>query len=146
MRIQSFQRDNPFASGGHMTPLIDVVFQLLVYFLCTAHFNPPELQLPANLPSTGIGQPQQPPPELLELELLELTLRRQGQRTTLQLNGEPVADFVELQRRLQALAQLANLPVIFDTGPDVPIGDMVRAYDTCLAVGLTDIRFATRAR
>ncbi len=145
MKLPTLGRDKPFEASAPMTPLIDVVFQLLVYFLCTASFNPPEFQLPANLPATGIGQPSEPPPELQELELIELSLRRENHRTTISLNGEPVAGFAELERKLRALAQLAALPVIFDPAPDVPIADMVKAYDLCLLVGLTDIRFATRS-
>ncbi len=143
MKLPVYARDNPFQTAAPMTPLIDVVFQLLVYFLCTASFNPPEFQLPANLPATGIGRPTEPPPELQELELIELTLLHEGGKTQILLNSEPLTGFVELERRLRALANVASLPVIFDPAPQVPMADMVRAYDLCLLVGLTDIRFAT---
>ena len=47
-----------------MTPMIDVVFLLLVFFLCTATFERPEEDLAASLSvdasATGVGEPTTP--------------------------------------------------------------------------------------
>lgn len=130
--------------GASMTPMIDVVFQLLIYFLCTASFQLAEQQLPTPLPQTGVGQVTETPAEVRELEMLRLVLKQPGEQLQMELNGQPCADVPTLRARLQQLVALANLPVIFDTAPEVQIGNLVAVYDACLAVGMRDIRFQTR--
>jgi biopolymer transport protein ExbD len=133
--------------GSAMTPMIDVVFQLLLYFLCTASFQVAEQSLPTPLPQTGVGTaPTKLSPELQELEMLRLVLKQPGERLQIELNGQPCADVATLRSRLTQLAALANLPLIFDVSAEVRLGHVVSAYDTCLAVGIRDIRFQTRAR
>lgn len=40
-----------------LTPMIDVTFQLLLFFLLTMQFRQPEGQIPANLPAGDAGKP-----------------------------------------------------------------------------------------
>lgn len=144
MRIPSFVRESPLTPQASMTPMIDVVFQLLVYFLCTAGFSPKEYELPVNLPPTGASQTLQQPPELLELEMIQIVLRRTDDRLRIELNGEPVASLDILVDRLKAISAVARPPVILDIGPTVRMKDVVTVYDACLANGFSDIRFAAR--
>ena len=45
-----------------MTPMIDVVFQLLIFFLVASHLARQEVQLQLDLPDAGTGQrPTQDP-------------------------------------------------------------------------------------
>src|SRR5438445_6215238 len=43
--------------GFNMTPMIDVVFQLIIFFLLSSHLAKQETQLPWPLPSAESGQP-----------------------------------------------------------------------------------------
>ncbi len=58
-----------------MTPMIDVVFQLLIYFLCTASFAMSEQTLPTTLPPTGSAT-FTPSSEVQELEIIRIDLRQ----------------------------------------------------------------------
>jgi biopolymer transport protein ExbD len=145
MRIPTFSQEPALTAHASMTPMIDVVFQLLVYFLCTASFNPVEYELPANLPATGVGQLADPESKIAELEIVEVSVREPDGRLVLQVNGEPCADLNDFRQRLSRLAQIADLPVVLDIAPEVHTGALIDVYDACLASGLTDIRFATRA-
>ena len=124
-----------------MTPMIDVVFQLLVYFLCTAGFHSPEQVLPTRLPPSGVGT-FAPSPEVQELGPIQIRLRQPGGDLMIELNGRPCADVRALREVLELLAQEANLPVILDIAPEVELGVVVQIYDTCLLVGLDQINFA----
>ncbi len=124
-----------------MTPMIDVVFQLLIYFICTASFRVAEQTLPTTLPPSGsVGFT--PSREVEELELVRIVLAQQGGNLEIRLNGQACADLAALSERLAQLRSLVALPVVLDIGPDVELGHVVAAYDTCLLVGLTDIHFA----
>lgn len=56
-----------------LTPLIDVVFLLLVFFMVTAQFKDDERDLEVVLPKAENGNPIADPPELLEV-----AVRRDG--------------------------------------------------------------------
>lgn len=127
---------NPLATA--MTPMIDVVFLLLVFFLCTASFDEPEQNLAASLTlesrEVGPGSAEIDLPELDDVTLVGQTL---GGATTWTLNaGRATNDLDELTTLLQELAAIdRGLPVTIDSGPAVPLRDVVGAYDAARAAG-----------
>ena len=46
--------------GFNMTPMIDVVFLLIIFFLLSSHLAKREKQLPLSLPAAASGREQQP--------------------------------------------------------------------------------------
>lgn len=56
-----------------MTPMIDIVFQLLLFFLLACQFRMDEGQIAANLPDLS-GEP----PKTLKIEPIDITLRAVG--------------------------------------------------------------------
>jgi biopolymer transport protein ExbD len=124
-----------------MTPMIDVVFQLLIYFLCTASFAASEQFLPTILPPTGAAA-NEPPREIQELELVEISLSQAADTLRIELNGNAVSSIAELRDRLLQLVALAKLPVVLDIGPEVHLSNVVAVYDLCVVIGLNGIHFA----
>ncbi|MEQ8847109.1 biopolymer transporter ExbD [Botrimarina sp.] len=128
---------NPLAAA--MTPMIDVVFLLLVFFLCTASFQEPEENLAASLAyqsadaGSGAGEATRPP-----LEEIAIAGRRVEGRTLWTVNDGPqAADPATLARLLADLAAIdRSLPVTIDPAAGVPMGDAVAAYDAARAAGL----------
>jgi biopolymer transport protein ExbD len=53
--------------GINMTPMIDVVFQLIIFFLVTSHFARQELQMSLPLPAadSGLAEPTAARPKLV---------------------------------------------------------------------------------
>ena len=131
--------------GSAMTPMIDVVFQLLIFFLCTASFAMSEQSLPTMLPPTGAAT-YQPTKEVQELELIRIALSQRGGELKIEINGTRIDGVTELRDRLRQIIALANLPTVLDIGPEVELGNVVAVYDSCLAVGLHDIHFAAPER
>lgn len=145
MRLPSSQSTTNADVSASMTPMIDVVFQLLIYFLCTASFAMSEQMLPTTLPPTGAAT-YNPPKEIQELELIRISLSQGGGELRIDLNGNPCPSVAELRDRLWQLLALAELPAVLDVGPEVKIGHMVTIYDTCRIVGLKDIHFSAPER
>lgn len=138
-----------------MTPLVDVVFLLLIFFVCTAQFRPPEQNLPAELTApqaAGLDQPTEP--QLDELDEIVLFVRREGDRPVwlLGLPGQQVgqrrlATLDELKSTLSELAQIRrDLPVYIYPAPDVPVQDVVTTVDTCRHTPLSAISLVTKPR
>ena len=132
-----------------MTPMIDVVFQLLIFFVCTVSFQKQEqaLQVTPKLAATsGSGTAQQPiPRELEDLRQVELQLRRNAGRTEWLVNQDLCPTAEAVRARLTALARIAEykriVPVVLDAADDVPMGDAVDIYDLCLTLGFEKVQF-----
>lgn len=107
-----------------LTPMIDVVFLLLVFFMLAARFGH-DMVLP--LSTAGNGAVYQGPPRLVEIEA-EAVL----------LNGIPV----RLEGLSSALALLMETPddtVILRPRGAADLQDLVRVLDHLRAAGLTRV-------
>ena len=137
---------NPMSAA--MTPMIDVVFLLLVFFLCTSSFEEPEQNLAASLvvatQSPGAGPGQDTPPELEDVKIVG---QSQSGATVWTVNeGRQTSDLAELTTLLRQLAAIDRaLPVTIDAGPTVPMRDVVGAYDAARAAGFGRVLLAADA-
>lgn len=125
-----------------MTPLIDVVFQLLIFFICASTGHLREMLLPTDFAAGAVGST---PPQQIEKPLGEvrIKLRRDVDTTIFQVEGREFEDLETLQPMLFALASTAvEIPVILEIAGDVPLGDAVGVYDVCRAAKFRTINFA----
>ena len=127
-----------------MTPMIDVIFNLLIFFVCTVSFRPPELLLPTNLSMAGSGATSIPlPQEIAELEDVVIKVLAAEDQVNWQINDRPYASLAEVRDVLMAIVELqANLPVIIDAQAEVPLGSVIDLYDLCRLVGFDKVQFA----
>lgn len=128
-----------------MTPLIDVVFQLLVFFICATTGHIRELLLPADL-SAGAGAS---PSAEFEKPLGEvwIRLRLEQDATIIQIEGTDYRSAEDWSRVLKGLSATApEIPVYLAVEGPVPWGDVVQVYDTCRAAGFQFISFALQPR
>ncbi len=138
-----------------MTPMIDVIFLLLIFFVCTASFQVAEEVLPARLALPGSVAEAPPPPDLELEELDEVIVHVAWQQNRpvwqLRLPGSrspqrTCNSLAQLRGLLQAVAGIrADLPVILDVEPLVPVEHLIDVYDLCRQVGLQRIQFAASA-
>lgn len=131
-----------------MTPMIDVVFLLLIFFIWTSSFEEPEFDLPSSLamPPAGAAEAAELEPPQVEVfdEIVIRLLSRDGLLVRL-LNGQPVESSDALRERLaEILALGVQPPVIVDPADEVTMGDAVEAYDTARAAGADRVLFAAR--
>jgi len=133
--------------SGTMTPMIDVVFLLLIFFVCAAVGQMREALVAADLPAGGIASVTPPPEEpVLGRALVSLRSNAQGQ-TVAELNGTTYVDLAELEAQLREIAAVApEIPVILDIGEDVEFGDVMSVYDTCRSAQFQAVNFAVDPR
>ena len=126
-----------------MTPMIDVVFQLLVFFICTVNFQVFEELLPTNLALAGSTTPDTPIDVDPDLEHVVVKAAGGEGQVDWIVNERPCDSLMEVERVLRVVAEIdAWLPVILDVAPEVPLGDMIDVYDLCRIVGFERIQFA----
>ena len=151
MRRPPYHRDERGRLDVKMTPMIDVIFLLLIFFVCTARFEAAEEVLPANLSLPGTLSTMEPmDQEPLDLELEDLEeivvkiLWRAG-RAGWQINERDLGSLDEVRAVLQAAANVKiDLPVILDVEDKnrVPIEDVIDVCDVCRQIGLEQVKFA----
>jgi biopolymer transport protein ExbD len=139
-----FHRGN--VGENMMTSMIDVVFLLLIFFVCAAAGKSAESLLPTHLSGGGVGAAVARPDDAPKPDELWIRLTESEQGSVLMtLNGTTYSQFAELQRVVTALSDVApETPVVLDIAGTVPTGDMVRVYDTIRAARLTNISFNAR--
>ncbi|MEX1224267.1 MAG: biopolymer transporter ExbD [Pirellulales bacterium] len=143
MKVPSHTQDAVRADST-MTPMIDVVFLLLVFFVATASFQAIEFVLPSSLMLATEGSSDfEVPPELLDLERVILKIGWQAGRPTWNINGVDLNSLPQVRDTLSQIAEVdPGLPVILDVAEDVPIGDVIDVYDASRLAGLKEIQFA----
>ncbi len=150
-----------------MTPMIDVVFLLIIFFLCI-DFRVLESKLPAYLPKNqGTGADGEEPDPQIHVAIVctargtEEPRGDRGQRSywlrghAIQWRvgprtiGDPEALKTELARiygdRSTWLrdpgGSLSPWPVVVDPGPETTYGDVAQTLDAISAAGFGEIRF-----
>ena len=147
MRRSIYQREDRGRLDVKMTPMIDVVFLLLVFFVATASFQAIEQILPTSVTFFGTGAEAAPvDPEKADLgELVIEVLWRNG-KAVWRISGVEYGDLEEVRHKLVAAVRIQpDIPVILDVESAVPMEDVIDVYDLCRSVSLAKVQFAVAA-
>jgi len=159
MRLRRSIQDDSSDAGPDMSPMIDIVFNLLIFFLCATKFKTAEGAIDTYLPK---DQGLAPLPAQVEIDEVRITVSwRAGSETAsvrlganlLTRPGDwDVADSTQSPvwpRLAAALFELQGahvgtkpLPVTLDIRPEVPHQYAVSALNEVIRVGLKEVRFA----
>ncbi len=123
------------APGFQMTPMIDVVFLLLCFFVTSQIFSPWETEIDIALPTAQTGQvPQRLPGELI------INIRADGDAV---VNGRVLAS-EDLGSMLTRMAGLfPGQPVILRADKDARYESVITVLDLCRKADIWNISFAT---
>ena len=120
-----------------MAPMLDVVFQLLIFFMLATNFSKAEKEreLEVDLPSTRSASEPRPAPEELVINVL-----RDGRYV---LAGRELAR-AELEEELARAARTAaDVPVTIRGDRLVHHEDVVAVLDACGLAGLSNVAVGT---
>jgi biopolymer transport protein ExbD len=147
MQIPNSSRRRQDRGDEAMTPMIDVVFLLLIFFICAAAGQIKEAVLPTEMSSTGSVASEQAAdrdPWIVEV-WLKLTSDADGE-TSVDMNGSAYSPVAAIAAPLRTLADLSpENPVILQIDPNVPMRDVIAVYDLCESAGFDSVNFAARA-
>jgi biopolymer transport protein ExbD len=127
---QSKSRNKGEAAKLEMTPMIDVVFQLLIFFLVTMKQEDILSQLQVSRPA-----PDDTPPPAVVDELLTITVYEEGYV----LKGRRVS-LQHLDSQLSRLAGFSTkISVVIKCTGGSPHANLVKLLDICSKSGLTNL-------
>ncbi|HVR85425.1 MAG TPA: biopolymer transporter ExbD [Planctomycetota bacterium] len=140
--------DNPVEIN--VTAMVDVIFCLCIFFMCSFHFKQLEGRIDAWMPKEERGnQPGTPiHPDLVEIRVFlrwdpisGVTTRKVGSRAPVS-SDEALMETIRSMAADYERAQKPQPPVIIDSTPDVPWHEVVHVLDLCKAEKLSKIEFA----
>jgi biopolymer transport protein ExbD len=127
-----------------MTPMVDIVFQLLVFFVLASGGRIAEQHLAATLSAGAVGSPEARQVDPKSAELWIHVKKSVGhQRTILSLNAREYGDCRALHDAL--IEQTGRAPeslVVLDIANEVPLAEVIEIYDACRAAKCRSINFA----
>ena len=156
MKIPTAHYDRQRDDSQAMTPLIDVVFLLLIFFVCASTDQVRESLLPTELAAGSIESPAtNPGPRPLGEAWVRVRAGdgdgdggggRGGTGPRIEVEGRSFTGPNRHQLLSEFLKTLATaapeLPVILDIDPEVPLGEALAAYDAARAADFEAIHFA----
>ena len=146
MKWPSPYRDRPASVDLQLTPLIDCVFLLMIYFLWSSGFVVAEQTLPGTLSlerGSGSAEAAHPPPPEADFAPLVVRVAQTASGAAWQFNGAEVASLAQLRGMLASVAAVkSDAPVVIDPDPAAPLGDVIDVLDASRGVGLSNVRFA----
>lgn len=122
-----------------MTPLIDVIFLLLIFFIMTMQFQKPEGVLANRLPEKG-GQSVT---QQEDLEIVRLRIRlsiTEGDMPAIRLQDREVRSYDELYGFLTMLPE--DVLLVVEPEARVPYRHVVGVYNACLKAEKRNIVFS----
>lgn len=121
----------------NMTPMIDVVFLLIIFFMVGTQFSESEKNIAVSLPGAGSLNAMMSPPDRREITVaVDGTLSLDG--TVMQ--HEQVTDRLVAMRR-----QYPDLRVVVRADADAKYQFVVTAFGAANRAGVEDVSTATRA-
>ncbi|MCO4794442.1 MAG: biopolymer transporter ExbD [Bacteriovoracaceae bacterium] len=120
------------SSQPDITPLIDVVFLLLIFFMVSTVFKKDELALLLNLPKTSKGEEISKAKQIVIIELSETEVAFNGNKTTLQ----------ELKKYLQPISDKTT-PLELRIDKNVRYDRVVTLLDNLKKFELTNLSLIT---
>lgn len=143
MRLPNQDRFRRESLDIKMTPMIDVVFLLLVFFVWTASLGVAERLLPSEVAAaSGMGGESEADPELVDFDQVVVRILWTANAAQWSMNDRQIADLSELQMALNSIASIkSDLPVVVDPQSEVPLGHVIDVYDISRRCGFSKVHF-----
>lgn len=129
----------------NLTSMIDVIFLLLIFFVCTTSFKEPEKLLPTNLNTPGSIESEETPPQEerdLGMVVVKITFD-QGGNLVFIVDGKRLESLQEVEELLASLQKIdSDVPVVVQPDPEIALESVLNVYDSARRVGLFNVKFA----
>ena len=129
------------AVGFNMTPMIDIVFQLIIFFLVSSHLAQSQMQYVFDLPEAKTGQEQLETTQTAKIVINILPPEDNNTEYTILLAGENV-DISTLKKKLRYESGKQQVEIHIRTSQKTPYRVVEPVLTACAQSGVWDVRFA----
>ncbi len=126
--------------GPNMTPMVDVVMVILVFFMASTAVVGPQWMLRSALPVKSSAAPAPNDKEQVRLDVA-VTLGPGGASVVkgAGLDGASLEALRDLLTQKAGAAGAQNVALLVTPAPDVPYSEIVKMHEMCHALGITKI-------
>ena len=139
-------RRSPTRIQPPMTPMIDVTFLLLLFFIMTMQFRPAKGQIPADLPrEQGIVAGNSTPLEPITIYLHKGATADQMPGVEISRHNVTIGSWEDLYANLKAIQEQfgsQEIPIIVQPDGNVPWASVINAYNQAVRGQFKTIGFA----
>ncbi len=129
-----------------LTPMIDVTFLLLIFFVLTASVSPEEGNIPGTLPrAAGVAAEEDVPLRPIRISIYPVGSKREAAQFTLEGEGTSLETPSELYGRLLARRDALGtdeIPIIIDPRGNVRWKFALEAYNQAIRARYKNVGFA----
>ena len=129
MKLKSRLVNLQSRNSVNITPLIDVIFLLMVFFIMTINFNKTGGVLENQLPQTGSAQSSESPRDY-ETVRLKIKMLRENTQMKIYLQERVVFSYEDLLLYLNQLPD--DILIVFEPSDNVPYKHVIGVYNTCI--------------
>lgn len=129
-----FRKEEEENYSLELTPLVDVVFLLLIFFMVSTAFVDFPRQMDISLPASKSAQPESEPSKI-ELEM--------NSAKQIFLNGKEIT-IPELENALAGMQGKEKAQALIRADKNLPYGDVVQVMGILQAEGILDISVAIK--
>ncbi len=130
--FSKYKKSNKISTDINMAPMIDIVFQLLTFFMITSTF--------IQTASLNVNLPESQTSDSIQNQQHTITLYKDG---SLNWNDQVIA-FEELPDRLQLLkSQEPDAVLIIQGDEGISYGSLIKIMDQARSAGLNKLSLAT---
>lgn len=139
MKIKRLNEHYKSRYSINMTPLIDVIFLLMIFFLMTINLNKPEGVLGNQLPEVGRRNTSDAPKDF-EIVRLRVKMIKDNQQLKIFLQERVVYSYEDLLYYLDQLPK--EIMIILEPSNNVPYKHVIGVYNMCLKSRKSNIVFS----
>ncbi|MEX2186751.1 MAG: biopolymer transporter ExbD [Pirellulales bacterium] len=122
--------------GFNITPMIDITFLLIIFFLVASHWSRQDVDVQLNLPTARSGR------EPTDDQTPRVTINVFADGTTT-LGGQSIEhDELAARLRVENAKHSGNLEVRLRADRDTPFGSVQPVLKTCADAGVTNANFS----
>jgi len=138
--------DNPV--GINITAMVDIIFCLCLFFMCSLHFKQVEGKIDSWMPKDRGPREGLVDPQLDEIRIFmkwdfdtSQVIRKVGNRNPV-TSDEELLDLIRANMKDYARLGKVEVPVVVDATEAVPWNSVVHLLDLCKKEGLSKLNFA----
>ncbi len=133
-----------------MTPMIDVVFLLIIFFLASAGTEMIEKMMPSSVsreaPSAG-GTGSQPTEaiEFGDVNDVVIKIHDVNNQIVYEMASAKLTDLTDVNKRLRAIVDInSDVPIVIHPDDNINMATSVRVYDVARSTGALRVFFAAQ--
>ncbi len=125
-------------SGLNLTPLLDIIFNLIFFFVLATNIRDRERYLDITLPASTSGEER-----TIEKRVPEIAISREGK---MYLNGKEMSTDL-LERELKRAVETENVSeALITSDAEIPFQQIIDATDICRSAGILQVTPKLRTR